>query len=109
MDLKDKTILKLKNKNSAGIEREFNGLHDCLRRISKVEGYPGVYRGFILGVTGTSLYRAFYFGLFDGIKRLWAKESVSTHLEVTKPPLYVAVLMAQVKSSTILANKLQFL
>ncbi|KAF2890935.1 hypothetical protein ILUMI_15238, partial [Ignelater luminosus] len=94
-----KTAAKGKHKNPIAVEREFNGLQDCLRKVCKAEGYSGLYKGFAVAVVGTSLYRAFYFSLFDGVKRLWARESLSTHHEVIKPPFYVAVLMAQIVTS----------
>ena len=48
-----------------GGEREFNGLVDCLSKIFKSDGAPGLYRGFGISVIGIIAYRASYFGLFD--------------------------------------------
>ena len=49
----------------AGGEREFNGLIDCLQKITKSDGVKGLYRGFTISVIGIIAYRASYFGIFD--------------------------------------------
>lgn len=48
--------------------REFNGLADCLKKISKSDGLVGLYRGFGVSVQGIIIYRASYFGCFDTAK-----------------------------------------
>lgn len=49
-------------------EREFNGLLDCLKKITKSDGVIGLYRGFNVSVQGIIIYRAAYFGFFDTAK-----------------------------------------
>jgi solute carrier family 25 (adenine nucleotide translocator) protein 4/5/6/31 len=51
-------------------EREFNGLIDCLKKITKSDGLIGLYRGFNVSVQGIIIYRAAYFGFFDTAKGL---------------------------------------
>jgi solute carrier family 25 (adenine nucleotide translocator) protein 4/5/6/31 len=46
-------------------KREFNGLVDCLKKISAKDGIGGLYQGFGISVVGIIAYRASYFGLFD--------------------------------------------
>jgi solute carrier family 25 (mitochondrial adenine nucleotide translocator), member 4/5/6/31 len=48
-----------------GKVREFSSLIDCLSKIYKADGLIGLYRGFALSVTGTIIFRASYFGIFD--------------------------------------------
>lgn len=52
----------------SGGTREFNGLLDCLKKISKTDGIVGMYRGFGVSVQGIIIYRASYFGCFDTAK-----------------------------------------
>jgi len=54
--------------------REFNGLADCLVKIFKHDGIVGLYRGFFVSVQGIIIYRAAYFGCFDTVKALVAKD-----------------------------------
>jgi len=49
----------------SGGEREFTGLVDCIMKIFKKDGPPGLYRGFGISVVGIVAYRASYFGMFD--------------------------------------------
>jgi len=51
-----------------GGQREFNGLLDCLKKVTKSDGIVGLYRGFSVSVQGIIIYRAAYFGLFDTAK-----------------------------------------
>ena len=46
-------------------ERLFTGLIDCIRKVVRVEGITGVYRGLQIAIPGFIVYRAFYFGLYD--------------------------------------------
>jgi len=50
--------------------RQFNGMSDCLRKVYKVDGLVGLYKGFVISVIGIFFYRAFYFGGFDTAKKL---------------------------------------
>lgn len=49
-------------------EREFTGLIDCLKKVTKSDGIIGLYRGFAVSVQGIIIYRAAYFGFFDTAK-----------------------------------------
>jgi solute carrier family 25 (adenine nucleotide translocator) protein 4/5/6/31 len=49
----------------SGKAREFNGLVDCLKKVSVSDGPQGLYRGFGISVIGIIAYRAAYFGCFD--------------------------------------------
>ncbi|KAM3139118.1 hypothetical protein pb186bvf_008716 [Paramecium bursaria] len=46
-------------------DRQFRGLLDCLKQISKSDGPFGLYRGFGVSVLGIIVYRGFYFGIYD--------------------------------------------
>ena len=46
-------------------EREFNGLIDCLKKVSRNESFWALYRGFPISLVGIIVYRSLYFGLFD--------------------------------------------
>lgn len=48
-----------------GGQREFNGLIDCLSKVSKKGGVGSLYQGFGVSVQGIIMYRGAYFGLFD--------------------------------------------
>ena len=58
-------------------KREFNGLIDCLKKISTKDGVSGLYNGFGISVVGIIFYRASYFGLFDSGKALFLGEKPS--------------------------------
>lgn len=49
-------------------ERQFKGLTDCLAKIFKSDGFPGLYRGFAISVFSIFIYRALYFGCYDAGK-----------------------------------------
>ncbi|KAK2121753.1 hypothetical protein P7K49_003139 [Saguinus oedipus] len=46
----------------SGTVREFRGLGDCLVKITKSDGVPGLYQGFGVSVQGIIIHRAAYFG-----------------------------------------------
>merc|ERR1711957_290137 len=58
-------------------KREFNGLIDCLKKISAKDGVSGLYNGFGISVIGIIFYRASYFGLFDTGKALFLGDKPS--------------------------------
>jgi len=59
-----------------GSERQFNGLVDCLSKITKSDGFMGLYRGFGVSVLGIIVYRAAYFGGYDTAKKsLFTKDT----------------------------------
>ena len=45
--------------------REFTGLSDCISRIYKADGVPGLYRGYSMSIWTAILFRAYYFGMYD--------------------------------------------
>jgi len=65
-----------------GDAREFKGLVDCIGKIFKTDGPIGLYRGFFVSVQGIIIYRASYFGFFDTIKALVAKDSKNVNFFV---------------------------
>ena len=48
-----------------GADRQFNGMVDCISKIFKSDGLPGLYRGFGISVLGIMAYRGCYFGMYD--------------------------------------------
>ncbi|XP_017398240.1 ADP/ATP translocase 4 [Cebus imitator] len=69
-------------------ERQFKGLGDCIMKIAKSDGIPGLYRGFGVSVQGIIVYRASYFGAYDTVKGLLPKPK--------KTPFLVSFFIAQV-------------
>lgn len=53
-----------------GGERQFNGLIDVYRKTLATDGIAGLYRGFMVSVTGIVVYRGCYFGFYDTLKPL---------------------------------------
>ena len=51
-----------------GIERQFNGIIDCMKKTYQWDGIRGLYRGFVVSCVFMMIYRGFYFGLNDTIK-----------------------------------------
>jgi len=45
--------------------REFNGLVDCIKKVTAKGGPGALYNGFLVSVQGIIMYRGAYFGLFD--------------------------------------------
>lgn len=79
-----------------GSAREFTGLIDCLRKITKSDGLIGLYRGFVVSVQGIVVYRAAYFGLFDT-----AKGSLP---DPKTTPFYISFAIAQVRLELLLCK-----
>jgi solute carrier family 25 (adenine nucleotide translocator) protein 4/5/6/31 len=48
--------------------REFQGITDCFLKITKHDGFFGLYRGFLPSLQFIFLYRSAYYGLFDVMK-----------------------------------------
>eukprot|EP00124_Ichthyophonus_hoferi_P005558 Ihof_evm2s837 gene=Ihof_evmTU2s837 len=48
-----------------GAGRQYNGLVDCCKKITKSDGPRGLYRGFVISSVGYFVYRGLYFGCFD--------------------------------------------
>ncbi|XP_078436313.1 endoplasmic reticulum-adenine nucleotide transporter 1 [Wolffia australiana] len=48
--------------------RQFEGLIDVYRKTIASDGIPGLYRGFGVSITGITLYRGLYFGIYDTVK-----------------------------------------
>jgi solute carrier family 25 (mitochondrial adenine nucleotide translocator), member 4/5/6/31 len=51
-----------------GATREFTGLIDCLKKVTKRGGPIALYQGFGVSVQGIIVYRGAYFGLYDTAK-----------------------------------------
>merc|ERR1711962_1368124 len=66
----------------AGAGREFNGLGDCLVKISKSDGVRGLYQGFNVSVQGIIIYRAAYFGIYDTAKGM-LPDPKNTHILIS--------------------------
>jgi len=63
-------------------QREFTGLIDCLKKITKSDGVIGLYRGFNVSVQGIIIYRAAYFGFFDTAKGM-LPDPKNTHILIS--------------------------
>ncbi|KAG0728004.1 ADP,ATP carrier protein [Chionoecetes opilio] len=61
-------------------QREFKGLGDCLKKISKADGIIGLYRGFGVSVQGIIIYRAAFFGFYDTAKGMLPDPKAATLL-----------------------------
>ena len=48
--------------------RQFEGLIDVYRKTLASDGIAGLYRGFGVSITGITLYRGLYFGIYDSLK-----------------------------------------
>eukprot|EP00026_Physarum_polycephalum_P012599 Phypoly_transcript_12922.p1 GENE.Phypoly_transcript_12922~~Phypoly_transcript_12922.p1 ORF type:complete len:307 (+),score=43.29 Phypoly_transcript_12922:150-1070(+) len=48
----------------------FNGLTDVFKKTLKSDGIRGLYRGYLLSLSGVVVYRGLYFGLYDSLKPL---------------------------------------
>jgi len=51
-----------------GVDRQYKGLVDCIRKTSQVGGIKAVYAGFVPSLVMFTIYRGFYFGLYDSAK-----------------------------------------
>lgn len=51
-------------------KRQFTGLCDVYRKTFSTDGILGLYRGFGVSIVGITLYRGFYFGIYDTAKPL---------------------------------------
>lgn len=51
-----------------GVNREFRGLGDCLRKTMRAGGKNAVYEGFCTSLVLFTVYRGLYFGLYDTAK-----------------------------------------
>lgn len=77
-------------------EREFSGLGNCLVKIFKADGLPGLYRGFGVSVQGIIIYRAAFFGFYDTAKGILP--------DPKNTPIFISWAIAQV-SYKILTSK----
>lgn len=71
-----------------GGDRQFNGLIDCLKKITKSDGIVGLYRGFGVSVQGIIIYRAAYFGFYDTARGMLP--------DPKNTPIYISWAIAQV-------------
>ncbi|MQL94389.1 hypothetical protein Taro_027044 [Colocasia esculenta] len=49
-------------------QRQFKGLLDVYKKTLSTDGIAGLYRGFGVSITGITLYRGLYFGIYDTLK-----------------------------------------
>lgn len=49
-------------------QRQFIGLRDVYRKTLSTDGVAGLYRGFGVSISGITLYRGLYFGIYDSVK-----------------------------------------
>jgi solute carrier family 25 (adenine nucleotide translocator) protein 4/5/6/31 len=49
-------------------DSSFTGVWDVITKTYEAEGIQGFYRGFLVSVLGVVVYRAIYFGMYDGFK-----------------------------------------
>lgn len=54
----------------ARTQRQFKGLVDVYRKTLASDGIKGLYTGFSVNLVGITLYRGFYFGIYDTMKPL---------------------------------------
>lgn len=66
-----------------GTGREFYGLLDCLRKVSKPDGAIGLYRGFGTSVQFVFIHRAAYFGIYNTSKDFFLDTTMKNNF-VTK-------------------------
>lgn len=52
----------------ANIQRQYKGLFDVYQKTLSTDGVAGLYRGFGVSITGITLYRGLYFGIYDTMK-----------------------------------------
>lgn len=74
-------------------QREFSGLGNCLTKIFKSDGLPGLYRGFGVSVQGIIIYRAAYFGFYDTARGMLP--------DPKNTPLVISWAIAQVSLNSI--------
>jgi len=66
-----RTRLSNDNKSAKhGGAKQFNGLIDVYKKTIQVDGFAGLYRGFVISFVGIFIYRGLYFGMFDSVKPL---------------------------------------
>ncbi|CEF62805.1 ADP/ATP translocase 4 [Strongyloides ratti] len=80
--------------------REFKGMVDCVKKIFKVDGIQGLYRGLSPSLAYIFLYRGSYYGFFDSGKSLYGKSqgklNKSYKFENIKLPFIEAFILGQV-------------
>lgn len=65
--------------------REYQGLRDLFKKIYKTDGIKGFYRGFVLSLSFSFVYRGAYLGLYGASKEVL----------FNKPSLFVRFIAAQ--------------
>jgi solute carrier family 25 (adenine nucleotide translocator) protein 4/5/6/31 len=74
--------------------REFAGLPDCLIKITKHDGFLGLYRGFLPSLQFIFIYRSSYYGIFDIMKE-WIVQNGASRQDLS---FTNAFLIGQVSS-----------
>jgi len=57
-------------------DRQFTGIRDCFGHIYRNSGIRGLYRGYLLSFVGIVVYRGWYFGMYDSMKKYIKAESL---------------------------------
>lgn len=63
-----------------GSSREFNGMADCMRKVTARSGPIALYQGFGVSVQGIIVYRGAYFGLYDTAKGMLFEDEKKANL-----------------------------
>ncbi|KAE8232588.1 hypothetical protein CF326_g2380 [Tilletia indica] len=81
-------------KPASGGARQFNGLWDVFRKIYRVDGIPGLYRGIVPSLLGAMVYRGTEFGLYDFLKPIWLQGSLQSSFAATFALGYLCTVTA---------------
>ncbi|CAD8200468.1 unnamed protein product [Paramecium octaurelia] len=73
---------KLAIENQNKVERQFNSLKDCVRKIYKSDGLKGLYRGLRISALEVIVYRSISFGCYDTAKGTIFKNSMMSNVGV---------------------------
>uniref|UniRef100_A0A0N5BKA3 ADP/ATP translocase n=1 Tax=Strongyloides papillosus TaxID=174720 RepID=A0A0N5BKA3_STREA len=80
--------------------REFKGMIDCIKKIFKVDGIQGLYRGLSPSLAYIFLYRGAYYGFFDSGKSIYGRSqgrlSKSHKIDDIKLSFIEAFILGQV-------------
>lgn len=80
-----KTRLMTQSMGSPGVAKEYSGIVDCLVKVAKTEGLPGLFKGSAARVIWLVPFTALYFGVHESTKRvlLMRKPAVTISKEST--------------------------
>lgn len=72
-------LARTKLASQIGKNVKMNGMGEVLRKVKKEEGVRGLYKGYCISLIGVVIYRAFYFGGWDTLKKIVFKEKKNTN------------------------------